>query len=56
MVVTSNKKDQRGEAINKEIYFDITGNRFKVRSEVSYDEGKTWERGTFELTATRRNP
>jgi len=56
MVVTSNKKDQRGEAINKEIYFDITGNSFKVRSEVSYDEGKTWERGTFELTAKRRNP
>ncbi len=29
MVVTSKKKDQRGEAINKEIYFDITGNSFR---------------------------
>ncbi|MFC1719586.1 hypothetical protein ACFL00_00415 [Pseudomonadota bacterium] len=55
MVVTSKKTDQRGEAINKEIYFDITSSSFKIRSEASYDKGETWERGTFELTAKKRN-
>jgi len=55
MVVTSKKTDQRGVVINKEIYFDITGSGFKIRSEASYDQGETWERGTFELTAQKRN-
>jgi hypothetical protein len=54
--VTSEKTDQRGGAINREIYFDITRSSFKVRSEVSRDGGETWERGTFELTASRKNP
>lgn len=54
MVVTSHKEDQRGKAINQEIYYDITPDSFRIRSQVSYDEGKTWEPGGFEIAATRK--
>jgi len=54
MIVSSRKTDQRGEAMNREIYYDISRDRFKIRSMVSYDEGETWEAGSFSLTATRK--
>ncbi|WP_375202260.1 hypothetical protein [Hyphococcus sp.] len=53
MVVTSRKMTARGERVTRELYYDITENSFSIRSEISHDDGKTWERGPFSLTAVR---
>ncbi len=53
MIVTSRKMTARGERVAREIYHDITQGSFSIRSEMSHDDGKTWERGPFSMTATR---
>jgi len=53
MTVRSTKPTPDGEALNEEIYYDITPDSFKMRSRMSMDGGETWERGAFSLTATR---
>ena len=54
MVVTieaSNPRD--GEFLNRETYFDISENQWRMKSDRSYDGGKTWIKGAYEMTATR---
>ncbi|GJL91991.1 hypothetical protein [Hyphococcus sp.] len=46
--------DQTGPHINRETYFDISGDRFQMKSDKSYDEGETWVRGDYEMVAVRR--
>ncbi|MEZ6023238.1 MAG: hypothetical protein R3C16_07485 [Hyphomonadaceae bacterium] len=55
IVLIEGNADQRGPFINRETYSDITENSFHLRSELSYDGGATWERGRYELVATRRS-
>lgn len=45
--------DERGEFINRETYSNITEDRWEMRSDRSYDGGETWERGAYDLVATR---
>lgn len=54
MVVTIHDvKDQRGTFLNRETYFDISENSFRMKSERSYDDGETWEKGSYEMICQR---
>jgi hypothetical protein len=44
---------KNGPFINRETYYDITPDRYKMRSENSFDGGETWQRGLYEMTVTR---
>ena len=47
--------DERGVHLNRETYYDISANSFKMKSDRSYDGGKTWEEGSYSMTCTRRS-
>ena len=54
MVVTieaSNARD--GEFLNRETYFEISDDQWRMKSDRSYDDGDTWEKGRYEMIATR---
>jgi hypothetical protein len=46
--------DDRGDFINRETYHNIATNSFEMKSDRSYDDGKTWEEGRYRLKATRK--
>lgn len=55
MVVTTHRKDKDGNAIiNHEIYHAIQKDSFRIRTEISKDDGATWEEGRYSLIATRQ--
>jgi hypothetical protein len=43
-----------GSYINRETYFDIQSDSYRMKSEISKDNGKTWERGQYEMVVTRK--
>ncbi len=53
MMVYIDKAGPKGDFINRETYFDITADTFKMKSDRSYDGGETWETGAYSMTATR---
>ena len=54
MVVTGTKMTPKGQAyISREIYHAIMADSFSIRSEVSLDDGATWQPGHFSVAATR---
>lgn len=53
MIVYIASAGPNGDFINRETYYDITANSFKMKSDRSYDDGKTWETGAYFMTATR---
>ena len=53
MVVRRKMTSPRGPYLNDEIYHDISENTFKIRTRVSFDDGSSWESGSYEITATR---
>jgi hypothetical protein len=46
-------EDQQGPYINRETYYDIQADSYKMKSDISRDGGKTWTRGMYEMTVTR---
>ena len=46
-------KDRTGEFINRETYYDITETSFKMKSDRSYDGGKTWGEGAYSMKGSR---
>lgn len=42
-----------GGYLNRETYYDIKADSYKMKSEISRDDGKTWQRGYYEMTVTR---
>jgi hypothetical protein len=42
-----------GAYINRETYYDIEADSYKMKSEHSYDGGKTWQPGLYEMTVWR---
>jgi len=46
-------RDQTGHFINRETYFDIEKDRFKMKSDRSYDGGKTWVTGEYHMQVIR---
>lgn len=53
-VIIEGVKDERGDYLNRETYFDIEADSFRMKSDRSYDGGKTWEKGAYEMICTRR--
>lgn len=56
MVTIEDGRDQRGTFLNRETYFDISENSFRMKSERSYDDGATWEKGAYEMICHRADP
>jgi hypothetical protein len=53
MIVVIEADGPRGPFLNRETYSDITPSSFSMRSELSFDNGATWEPGRYGMTATR---
>jgi len=53
MYVTIPTTGPDGPYINRETYYDIEADRYKMKSEHSFDNGQTWERGFYEMTVAR---
>jgi len=54
MTVTTSRIDPEGmETITREIYWEISEARFRIRTEQSSDGETSWQRGKYELIATR---
>ena len=43
----------QGPFINRETYFDITPDSFRMKSDRSFDDGETWQTGAYEMRCTR---
>lgn len=54
MIVTTQRKDEQGNPVlNREVYHEIQKDSFRIRTEVSSDNGATWQAGRYSLKATR---
>jgi len=53
MIVHLKVNNQQGKFINRETYFNIKNDSFEMKSERSYDDGKTWVEGAYVLKGTR---
>ena len=53
MYVTIPTMGAEAPYINRETYYDIEADSYKMKSEHSYDDGQTWERGMYEMTVWR---
>lgn len=56
VVIIENAQDQSGTFHIRETYFEIEADKFRMKSEKSYDQGVTWETGSYEMICTRRKP
>ena len=55
MVVTTRRETPSGGAVvTREIYYGIERDRFSIRTELSNDDGKTWQAGRYEARMTRK--
>jgi len=54
IVFISGVSDDRGRYLNRETYSDISEDSFQMKSDRSYDDGKTWEPGRYRLEVTRK--
>ena len=43
----------RGDFLNRETYFNITKNSFEMKSDISLDQGKTWQNGAYHMIVER---
>ncbi len=46
--------DAAGEFINRETYYEISEDRFRMRSQRSYDHGETWNDWVYDMVCIRR--
>jgi len=53
MQVFMDGEGPNGPYINRETYYDIEADSYKMKSEHSFDGGETWVRGLYEMTVTR---
>lgn len=51
IIEASNAQD--GDFLNRETYFDISDDRWQMKSERSFDDGQSWQKGRYEMVATR---
>ncbi len=51
IIEASNARD--GAFLNRETYFEITNNRWRMKSDRSFDNGGTWTKGHYDMIATR---
>jgi len=53
IVYNPHAEDQNGIFTNRETYYDITENSFKIKSDRSDDGGESWRPGRYVIEATR---
>lgn len=53
VVVIEGGNPQEGAFLNRETYYDISPNQWRMKSDRSFDDGNTWEKGRYEMIATR---
>jgi len=53
IVVIEASNPSEGAFLNRETYFEISENRWRMKSDRSFDDGKTWEQGRYEMVAVR---
>lgn len=53
VVVIEGGNPQEGAFLNRETYYDISPSQWRMKSDRSFDDGKTWEKGRYEMIATR---
>lgn len=56
IVVTTHRRDGEVRVISREIYRSVDRDHFTIRTEISRDDGASWRRGDYSLTATRATP
>ncbi len=54
ITLKNNSNTSAKNSINRETYYDIKGDSFKVKSEISLDDGKTWQEGFYKIKAQRK--
>lgn len=55
MVVTTRRTTPGGgTVVTREIYYGIERDRFSIRTELSNDDGKTWQKGGYEAEMRRK--
>ncbi|MCP5381884.1 MAG: hypothetical protein H6912_05885 [Kordiimonadaceae bacterium] len=45
--------NQKGDFLNRETYFNIKNDSFEMKSDLSYDNGKSWQKGAYQMIVTR---
>lgn len=54
LVVTIFSEDvEHKKFLNRETYFNITDSSFQMKSDLSFDDGKTWKKGQYHMRAAR---
>lgn len=53
MQVSIPTEGPNGSYINRETYYDIGPDSYRMKSEISTDGGKSWKRGQYEMVVTR---
>lgn len=53
MYIYSSQSDADGDFLARETYYEIGPDSFKLKAEVSRDNGKSWQAGKYTLVATR---
>lgn len=53
VVIIEGTSDQRGAFLNRETYYDIQQDSFRMKSDRSYDGGQTWEKGQYDMICFR---
>lgn len=53
MIVIIDGIDAEGPLLNRETYTDITADSFRMYSEISRDQGVTWETGDYHMMVVR---
>lgn len=52
-VVIEGHNEARGNFLNRETYFNIQENSFEMKSDISLDNGKTWQKGDYHMVVNR---
>ena len=43
----------RGDFLNRETYYNISKNNFEMKSDISLDNGKSWQKGDYHMVVAR---
>lgn len=52
-VIIFSENAVNGKFLNRETYFSITTDSFEMKSDISLDDGKTWENGDYNMIVKR---
>jgi len=53
VVIIEASNPREGAFLNRETYYEVSADRWRMKSDRSFDDGETWEKGRYEMVATR---